>query len=252
MSFDIASVRAALPVRDIRWFETIDSTMREAARIVDEGAPSGTAVVANEQTSGYGRFGRSWHSEPDTGLYLSVILRFPFPDAPGLVTMALGLAVREAILDATGVVCDLRWPNDLLIGDRKCAGILTQLEGAALIAGIGINVNQSKFPVDIAPIATSLRIAAAGEPFSREKLLIRLLPAVDEWCGRLAHEGREPILRTFHHVSSYVSGRRVTVEISEDESITGTTAGLDAEGYLLVWDDNGREHTIIAGGVRPA
>ena len=236
---------------DLHWHETIDSTMHEAARLAAAGAPSGTAVVAGEQTSGYGRFGRAWHSEPDTGLYLSAILRFPFSDAPGLVTMALGLAVREAILEATGVVCDLRWPNDLLIGDRKCAGILTQLEGDAVVAGIGVNVNQSGFPDDIAAIATSLRIAA-GRPFSREHLLALLLPSIDEWCGRLSHEGRQPVLRTFAHVSSYVSGRRVTVEITEDERLTGVTAGLDANGYLLVRDDNGKEHTIVAGGVRPA
>ncbi len=251
MPFDIASVRTAVTGRDIRWHETIDSTMHEAARLASAGAPSGTAVVAGEQTSGYGRFGRAWHSEPDTGLYLSAILRFPFPDAPGLVTMALGLAVREAIVDATGVVCDLRWPNDLLIGDRKCAGILTKLEADALIAGIGVNVNQPRFPDDIAGIATSLRIAA-GRQFSREDLLVRLLPAIDEWCGRLSHEGRQPVLRTFAHASSYVSGRRVTVEVAEDEQLEGVTAGLDADGYLLVRDDNGKEHTIIAGGVRPA
>jgi BirA family biotin operon repressor/biotin-[acetyl-CoA-carboxylase] ligase len=247
MPFDLASVRAALPGRDIHWHESVGTTMHEAALLAAAGAPSGTVVGADEQTAGQGRFGRHWHSQPETGLYFSVILRPPLT----LVTMALGLATREAILEATGIVCDLRWPNDLLVADRKCAGILTQLESAAVVAGIGINVNQPELPPDIAGIATSLRLAS-GCTHSRERLLIRLLPAIDEWCGLLAREGREPILRIFAESSSYVSGRRVIVEISEAETITGTTAGLTPGGFLTVRDDRGKEHTIVAGGVRPA
>jgi BirA family biotin operon repressor/biotin-[acetyl-CoA-carboxylase] ligase len=252
MTFDLATVRAALPDREILWHQSIGTTMHEAARLAAAGVPSGTVVGADEQTAGQGRFGRHWHSEPGTGLYFSVILRFPLtPADTPLVTLALGLATRQAILDQTSIVCDLRWPNDLLIADRKCAGILTQMEGGAVVAGIGINVNQPELPTDIATIATSLRLAS-GRAHSREQLLIRLLPAIDEWCGLLAHEGREPILRVFAKSSSYISGRRVTVEISEGENLTGTTAGLTADGFLKVRDDRGKEHTIIAGGVRPA
>ena len=252
MLFDLAVVRASLPDRDLRWHESVASTMTEAAHLAETGARSGTVVGADEQTAGQGRFGRRWHSEPGTGLYFSVILRFPFAasDTP-LVTLALGLATREAILDATGVVCDLRWPNDLLIADRKGAGILTQMESGAVVAGIGINVNQLELPPDIETIATSLHISS-GRAHSREQLLIRLLPAIDEWCGLLAREGRAPILTVFAKSSSYVAGRRVTVEISEGELITGTTAGLTADGFLKIRDDRGKEHTIVAGGVRPA
>jgi BirA family biotin operon repressor/biotin-[acetyl-CoA-carboxylase] ligase len=241
-----------IPGRIIHWHASIDSTMHEAARLAESGAPSGTVVGADEQTAGQGRFGRRWHSEPATGLYFSVILRFPFPaaDTP-LVTLALGLATREAIIDATGIVGDLRWPNDLLIADRKCAGILTQMESGAVVAGIGINVNQQGLPADIANIATSLRLAS-GRTHSREQLLIGLLPTIDAWCGLLSREGREPILTVFAKSSSYVAGRRVTVEICEGELINGTTAGLTADGFLKVRDDRGKEHTIIAGGVRPA
>jgi BirA family transcriptional regulator, biotin operon repressor / biotin---[acetyl-CoA-carboxylase] ligase len=252
MPFDLASVRAFLPSRDIRWHESTGTTMHEAAGLAAAGAPSGTVVGADQQTAGQGRFGRHWHSQPETGLYFSVILRFPFAVAETpLVTMALGLAAREAILDATGIVCDLRWPNDLLLADRKCAGILTQMESGAVVAGIGINVNHAELPPDIANISTSLRVAA-GRAHSREQLLIRLLPAIDEWCSLLAREGKEPILRVFAKSSSYVAGRRVSVEISEGETLTGTTAGLTSDGFLTVRDDRGKEHTIVAGGVRPA
>jgi BirA family biotin operon repressor/biotin-[acetyl-CoA-carboxylase] ligase len=228
-------------------FETIDSTMFEASRLADSGAPSGTTVVAEEQTAGHGRYGRPWHSEPKAGLYLSVILRFPFaPETMPIVTLALGLAVVEAINDTTGIVCDLRWPNDVLIADRKCAGILTQLEGTAVIAGIGINVNHAAFPSELAQTATSLRIAS-GREYSREDLLQALLPAIDSYCSLLAREGKDPILDMFTNASSYVRGRRVTI----DDKMEGITAGLNESGFLLLRDDAGKQHTILAGGVRP-
>lgn len=219
--------------------------MFEASRLAAAGAPSGTTVVANEQTAGHGRYGRPWHSEPEAGLYLSVVLRFA--ETPPLVTLALGLAVVEAITQTTGVVCDLRWPNDVLIGDRKCAGILTQLEGAAVIAGIGINVNHAAFPEELSTVATSLRIAS-GRRHSREELLQALLPAIDSYCDLLAREGKEPILDMFTHASSYVRGRRVRV----DDTSEGITAGLNESGFLLLRDDSGRQHTILSGGIRPA
>ena len=224
-------------------FETIDSTMFEASRLAAAGAPSGTALVAEEQTAGHGRYGRPWHSEPGVGLYVSVILRVT--DLQPLVTLALGLATAEAITQTTGIVCDLRWPNDVLIRDRKCAGILTQLENTVVIAGIGINVNHTAFPEELSAVATSLRMASGREE-SREKLLSALLPAIDSYCDLLAREGKEPILDMFTNASSYVRGRRVRV----DDTVEGITAGLNESGFLLLRDDTGKQHTILAGGVR--
>jgi len=251
MALDLEEVRSRLPNRYIRWFASVDSTMHEAARLAAEGCASGTVVIADEQTAGQGRLGRSWYSVAGTGLYLSVVLRYPFPpDSLGVVTMALGIGVREAIAQTTGLALDLRWPNDILIGDRKCAGILTQFENGAIIAGVGVNVNQSNFPPDIAGVATSLRIAA-GAKQSREDLLVSILPGIDAACELLLDEGRHAVLRLFAGFSSYVSGRRVVVDLGESE-LRGTTAGLSATGFLLVRDDAGVEHTIVAGGVRPA
>src|SRR5581483_11029858 len=113
MRLDLERVRSSLLDRYIRWFASIDSTMNEAARLAAEGCASGTIVVADEQTAGQGRLGRSWYSEPGTGLYLSLVLRYPFPpESLPLITMALGLGVREAIAQTCGVAADLRWPND--------------------------------------------------------------------------------------------------------------------------------------------
>jgi BirA family biotin operon repressor/biotin-[acetyl-CoA-carboxylase] ligase len=242
MAFDLG--------RRVEWHTTIGSTMTEASRLAAEGAPSGTVVGADEQTAGVGRRGRSWHSEPGTGLYISVILRLALdPAIMPVVTLALGLAVTEAILKATDLSCDLRWPNDVLIQSKKCAGILTQLESSAIIAGIGMNVNHSRFPEELSGIATSLRIAS-GRTHSRERLLLELLPAIDRYCVLLENDGRAPILEMFSRASSYVSGRRVCVD-QDGSTLLGTTAGLAESGFLLLRGDDGRDHQIVAGGVRP-
>ena len=250
MPFDAAWAQSQLPGRRIHWHSTTGSTMTEASRLAAEGCPSGTVVGADEQTAGQGRYGRGWNSESDAGLYVSIILRHRFTpaDAP-VVTLALGLATVEAILKVTDVACDLRWPNDVMIGPKKCVGILTHMEGPAIIAGIGINVNQAGFPEDLSPIATSLRIAS-GRVHSRERILVDLLLNVDRYCALLETEGRDPILKLFSRASSYVSGRRVTVDLGSG-TVRGTTLGLNESGFLKLRTDDGNEHVVIAGGVRP-
>ncbi len=218
--------------------DCVDSTMTAAL-----GRPPGTVVVAEEQTAGQGRMGRSWHSPRGEGLYCSIVLAAPQP-AP-VLTLALGLAAKEAIERTAPVACDLRWPNDVLLAERKVAGILVQLQEAAAIAGIGINVSQASFPPELAPHATSLRLAT-GTIYSRELLLANLLDAVETYTGLLAAEGAEPVLRLFSQASSYVSGRRVVVEGTE-----GVTDGLDPSGFLWLKTPRGRR-LIRAGNVRPA
>ncbi len=211
---------------------------------------SGTVIVAAEQTAGQGRLGRRWHSAKGDGLYLSAVLPLPCPAAElPVVTLALGLAAHEAIQDLTGTACDLRWPNDVLIGEKKCAGILVELHGARVIAGIGVNVNHEAFPPELAAIATSLRLAT-GRPHSPDALLPPLLDAIAAYTGLLRDEGAPAILRLFERTSSYASGRRVIVENAE-QSLAGTTDGLDASGFLWIRASGGRRHLVRAGGVRP-
>jgi BirA family biotin operon repressor/biotin-[acetyl-CoA-carboxylase] ligase len=250
MPFDIEWVRARLADHRIDWHATIGSTMTAAQLLAVAGCASGTIVGAEEQTAGQGRYGRRWHSEASDGLYVSMVLRYPFPPgAQPLVTLALGLAAADAILKATDLACDLRWPNDVLVQSRKCAGILTQLEGSAIIAGIGINVNHSEFPDELSAIATSLRMAS-GRVQSRERLLVELVSSVDSFCTLLEKQGKVPILEMFSRASSFVHGRRVSVE-QGDSMLSGTTAGLNESGFLLLRDDAGKQNVIIAGGVRP-
>lgn len=250
MALDIDRVKASLPDRRVDWCPSIGSTMTEASRLAASGCASGTVVGADEQTAGLGRYGRTWHSESGSGLYASIILRYPFSaDSLPVVTLALGLATAEAILKSTDLACDLRWPNDVLIQSKKCAGILTQLEGSAIIAGIGINVNHSAFPQELAAIATSLRIGS-GRTHSRERLLVELVNSVEGFCSLLEKEGRAPILAMFARASSFVHGRKVSVD-QDGAMLRGTTAGLTESGFLILQSDDGKPNVIIAGGVRP-
>jgi BirA family biotin operon repressor/biotin-[acetyl-CoA-carboxylase] ligase len=210
--------------------DTVDSTMRIAASL-----PVGDVVIAAEQIAGQGRHGHSWHSAAGAGLYCSIVLE-PAP----LLTLALGLATAEAI----AIPCDLRWPNDVMIGDRKVGGILVQLHEGKAIAGIGVNLNQTEFPAGIE--ATSLKLVT-GRDTDPEDLLDPLLAAVGTYTALPSDD----ILRLFTRASSYAAGRRVTVDLP-DGRIHGTTRGLNPEGYLMVRKDDGTDTLILAGGVRAA
>lgn len=247
----MTQLEAALAGRPIHYFATIGSTMTEAARLVHDGAPHGTLVIADEQTAGVGRFGRTWHSEADAGIYATFVLRLPLGmECISLVTLALGLGTAEAIQQTTDLACDLRWPNDVLVGDRKVAGILAQLVDSAVIAGIGINVNQSHLPGDLRTPATSLRLAANGRVFGREKIVTALARSIDKLCSMLVEEGPVAILRAFAAASSYAVNRRVVYE-TQTGFDRGLTAGLDSQGFLLVRRDTGDLATVITGGIRP-
>ena len=220
---------------------TTASTMVDATSLARQGAGHGTAVVAEEQTAGIGRHGHSWHSEPGAGLYLSIVLRLPAA-APTL-TMALGLAVQRAIDDTAQVSTDLRWPNDVMLNERKLAGIMVQsADPGVLIAGIGVNVNHSAFPDDISALATSLKLET-GHAHDKESLMQRVLAE----CLRYVQLDKAEVLRRFEQHSSYIKGKSVIV----DEKLRGVTAGLDPNGFLLLRTETGIE-TILAGGVRPA
>ena len=208
--------------------------------------PPGTVVVAGEQTAGQGRLGRSWHSERGPGLYFSAVFAPLQSNEPQpIMTLAFGLAVREAIESLTGVTPDLRWPNDVLIGGKKCSGILVEWQNGKVIAGIGVNVNHTVFPDEIAGIATSLRIMT-GREWSKDELLDRLLESMANSVSLLTSQGPEAILRLFTQASSYVAGRRVIVD-----DTPGTTDGLDPSGFLWLRRDDGKRQLVVAGAVRP-
>jgi len=239
--------------RRIHHFFKTDSTNAVALALAAEGEPHGTLVVAEEQTAGRGRLGRTWHSEKTSGIYLSIILRPELaPQQAPLLTLVAGLAARDAVVQVTGLAVDLRWPNDLLAGGRKFCGILTEMQAEAqrihyVVVGIGVNVNHAKLPAELEPIATSLRLAT-GRAVSRLELLAGLLAAFDRYYNQLLREGSAPLISRFSEVSSYATGKRVLVS-GPKEKMSGVTEGLDATGTLLVRRDDGQLVPVLVGDV---
>ena len=240
----------------IHHFFKIDSTNSVAMKLGEQGEPHGAVVIAEEQTAGRGRAGHSWHSEKTNGIYMTVLLRPPIaPQQAPLLTMAAGLAVREAILEQTGLAPDLRWPNDLLFGNKKFCGILTEMNAEQdrihfVAVGIGVNVNHERVPQELSGIATSLKIET-GRAQSRVELVARLLRHLDSYYNRFVNEGPEAIVARFSECSSWATGKRVRIE-GPSETYTGTTEGLDPSGLLRVRRDDGRVVPVIAGTLSEA
>ncbi len=252
----------------IQHFATVASTNTQLLAAAAEGAPEGTVYIADEQTAGRGRGGHAWHSAPGTstepaGLYVSVLAKPSLRLREALwISLATGLAAQAAIHQVAGVNVDLRWPNDLLIGAQKVGGILVESsagsgEDAPLhyaVIGIGINLNHESFPGDLYPLATSLRLVT-GHQQDRELLLVALLRALDheltlleEGSAANAAQPSSALLERFVERSNWCHGRRV--QVPEQGGYTGTTAGLDDRGFLLVEADDGSKRTVLSGGVR--
>ncbi len=241
---------------NIHHYFRIASTNLTAMAAAAAGAPEGSVFLAEEQTAGRGRGGHSWDSAPSTGIYCSVILRPSLAPADVLIiSLATGMAVAQAIAETAGIRPDLRWPNDLMIGDRKVCGILTELNAEVtrvrhVVAGIGINVNQARFEGELGSLATSLAMET-GRSCSRVELTAALLKSLHSEYRALqvdVNAARASILRRFEENSRYVKGMQVWVE--EDGGYPGTTAGLDERGFLRVQTEQGMR-TVLSGGVRP-
>jgi BirA family biotin operon repressor/biotin-[acetyl-CoA-carboxylase] ligase len=241
--------------KQIHHYYKIGSTNSEAMSWAAEGAPEGSVFLAEEQLAGRGRGGHTWHSARLTGIYCSVILRPALPPSDALIfSLAAGLAVRAAVAEvAPQLQPDLKWPNDLLLSGKKFCGILTEMHAEVtrvrhLVVGIGINVNQVKFPAELRDVATSLRIET-GTEWSRVELLAALLKSLDREYRQVVDSpgARAAILRRFEESSSSVRGRSVTME--ENAGLAGVTEGLDDRGFLRVRTAEGLT-TVVSGTVR--
>jgi BirA family biotin operon repressor/biotin-[acetyl-CoA-carboxylase] ligase len=246
-------LRGTMFGKRIYHFFRADSTNRVALALGHAGEEEGAVVVAEEQTAGRGRAGRAWHSERGTGIYVTILLRPKLaPVQAPLLTMMAGISARSAVAAVTGLQVDLKWPNDLMIAGKKLGGILTEMHAEPtavkfVIVGMGLNVNQEKFPAELAGAATSLR-AETGRNYSRLEILVRLLREFESDYNRLLREGVGSVVKRFEEVSSYARGKKVRVETGT-ETFTGMTAGLTAEGLLRVERAAGEILTVIAGDV---
>ncbi len=246
-------LRGSLFGKRIYHFFKTDSTNQVALELGHAGEPEGAVVLAEEQTAGRGRAGHTWHSERAAGIYATILLRPRLaPVQAPLLTMMAGLSAHAAVQGVTGLSVDLKWPNDLLINGKKVGGILTEMHAEPaqvrfVIVGIGINVNQEKFPADLAAASTSLRIET-GRTQSRLEVLVQFLRQFESDYNELLREGATGVVKRFEAASSYARGKRVRVTNGK-ESFTGVTSGLENEGLLRVKRDDGEITTVIAGDV---
>jgi BirA family biotin operon repressor/biotin-[acetyl-CoA-carboxylase] ligase len=239
----------------VQHYFRIGSTNLAAMEAAAAGAPEGTVLLAEEQTAGRGRGGHSWHSVRSTGIYCSAILRPQLPPADALMlSLLVGLAVRAAVAEVTGLTPDLRWPNDLLLNGRKFCGILIEMNAEVTrvryaVAGIGMNVNHAEFPADLRAIATSLCVET-GRTWSRVELTAALLKSLDrEYVAFTGSVDRAALIRRFEAASSMARACRVHVE--ENGGYDGITDGLDDRGFLRVRTERGIR-IVLSGGVRPS
>lgn len=237
-------------------FARIDSTNKQAMHAAANGMAEGAVFTADEQTAGRGRGDHSWHSPAGEGLYASIVLRPQLaPNDVLWLSLIAGLAVHGAIKEITTIDVDLRWPNDIMLGDKKLGGILTELgtENGRIthaVIGIGLNINQPQFPAELAALATSLRIETDRD-WPREEILTALLRALArEYRALLSSPAAtQDITRRFEQASSYARNARVAVDDHGAAQFSGVTDGLDTRGFLRVRTSDGLR-TVMSGGVR--
>lgn len=218
------------------------------------GAREGLCVVADSQTHGRGRLGRSWASPPEVGLYLSCLIQPDLaPEALPLCTLLAGGAAARALVEATGAEVKLKWPNDLLLEGKKLGGILTELitpssGPSSVVIGIGVNVSTPPevFPQELRATATSI-LQATGRSYERPILLKALLLELDAAYAALRERGPQAALELWQPLASTL-GHRVRVETAT-ETLEGQAVGLTANGHLVVRTDQGLDVDVVAGEV---
>jgi BirA family transcriptional regulator, biotin operon repressor / biotin---[acetyl-CoA-carboxylase] ligase len=240
--------------RDLQVFEQTTSTNDVMEKLARDGVKEGVAVFAESQTRGRGRLGRKWISPAHKGLWFSILLRPDLrPQETTQLTVASAIALRRAVKSVTGLSPEIKWPNDLLIGGKKVAGILTELSAEVdrvrhIILGIGVDVNQdaAEFPVELRKTATSLKIET-GETISRAELAVAILRELDLDYARICG-GKFSAVADEWESGCATIGKNVTVHIG-DRQIRGRAESLDDDGALLVRTEHGRLERIIGGDV---
>ncbi len=244
--------------RRLVFFESTGSTNPDAKRFAEEGAPHGTTVVADRQTAGRGRRGRSWESPAGRSIYFTSIVRPAFvPDKASMITLVMALSVAEAIQEVTGIPTGIKWPNDIVVNGKKVVGILTEMsmtpemnEIQFLVAGVGVNVNQEsleEFPEDLRGTATSLKIES-GRQFDRAALLAEILARFEESYETFERTVDLSGLRARYE--SRLVGRNAVVRVLDPAGeYTGISRGITETGELIVEKESGERTLVYAGEV---
>lgn len=246
-----AGLETAFLAKQIFCFDTLDSTNEEAKRQAARGAANGSLFVAEEQTGGKGRLGRSWSSPAGSGLWFSILLRPGFlPKETASLTLLAGLAVCRAVRALTGYEAMIKWPNDVVIGSRKVCGVLTEMAAEMdrvdyVVLGIGVNVNTPEFPPTLRAKATSV-LLETGAPADRAALLRRILPEL-EACMERQKADRTALLAEYR--SLCVSLGRQVGFTRGGTPMTGTAMDISPTGELLVRCENGAVLPVFSGEV---
>ena len=257
--------RAALhpdgPWREIEVVPSTGSTNADLLARALRGEPEGVVLAAEEQTAGRGRLGRTWTSPPRAALTFSLLLNPAVPPARrGWLPLLTGVAVAAAVTEVTGIRTGLKWPNDVLAGnvlagEGKLAGILAEAAGDAVVVGIGLNVSTEPAelprPLPGALPATSLRAAGAQAP-DREELLLAILAGFERWYRPWRQASGDPDrsgLREEYVRWSATIGRTIRAELPGGQALSGSAAGVDPDGRLLVRVSSGAEVAVAAGDV---
>ncbi len=236
--------------KKIHYFDYLASTMNLAMQLGMQGEPNGALVLAESQTKGRGRLGRNWFSPKYKGIYLSLILRPRIPPAVSpVLTLLSAVSICEAVKKVAGLDVQIKWPNDILIHNKKIAGILTEMNAEVdkvnfVVIGIGLNVNNDK--KSLIAQATSLK-EQLGQPTSRIALLQELLRRIESNYLVLEDKGAGPIIEKWRNFSSTL-GRRVKVYY-QDKHIEGYAADIDKDGSLLIRKDSGFIQKVSSGDV---
>jgi BirA family transcriptional regulator, biotin operon repressor / biotin---[acetyl-CoA-carboxylase] ligase len=241
--------------RNLYHFYDVDSTNSFAGRLIAHRRriPEGTVIIAESQSAGRGRLGRSWYSEREAGIYFSMML---FPKAPPslapLFTLGTAVAMHNAVERYSGLDIDIKWPNDLLVGEKKFCGILSEIQAEVdlvktMIVGVGLNANQERLPDDIAGRATSLRIAS-GRIQSRIEILLEFFEEFENIYLDFERKGPRRIIDQWTRFSSFANGRKIEIHDGV-RKISGVTCGLNPLGALRIEQKGGRIEEVYSGDV---
>lgn len=248
-----------LDTRPVHFLETTESTNSVALELGRQGAASSTLVIAETQSKGRGRLNREWVSPKGKGLYFSLIWRPELaPEDFPKITLAAGVAICKALEKAARVSPKIKWPNDILLDDKKCGGLLTEAEGLSgnnkpfVVLGVGLNVTTplSVFPEDLRSKVATLK-EASGHDLLRGELLKIILQQVDSVLERLEKGGFPEILDDWHRRDA-VLGKKLSWVTPTGNIVTGVSLGPDDQGFLHIRDDQGMTHEVISGDVNLA
>jgi BirA family biotin operon repressor/biotin-[acetyl-CoA-carboxylase] ligase len=240
--------------KTIHYFQTLDSTNSKAYQLALNGAEEGEVVISESQEKGRGRLGRQWFSPPYLNLYLSIILRPKIsPHQASLNTLMAAVATADAIQKFSGLVPLIKWPNDILLRDRKVAGLLNEIHSEMdrihfVILGIGVNLNMDEkmFSKEIRTVATSLKIET-GQTVSRKVFLQFFLQELEKWYSIFSEEGSAVILKAWRD-RARIKGRQVKVT-SFGETVAGIAIDVDSDGALILETEDGKRKRVVAGDI---